>query len=99
MSLGDILITVSLLSVAVWFWQIRANAEIARQWAIQYCQQQRLIFVSLHRNKIGWVGRRFGVVEYTLIFSSDHEITYEGSIYVKQQRIIRTTIPPHRTPE
>ena len=99
MTLFDVLIGMLCVVVGVGFWRMRANAEVAREYAQQYCRQQDLVFVSIHREAIHWRGTRRGEIDYSLCFTTDHEVSYVGTITVKRQHVIGITLPAYRDPE
>ena len=99
MTLFDILVSVSILCVAIGFWRIRASAEVARTAAKQYCKKNALIFVSIHRSKIHFLGQHSGEIDYVMSFTTAPEITYEGVITIKKYRIIKIDMPVYREPD
>ena len=99
MTLLDILVSVSLICIAIGFWRIRANAEVARTVAQQYCKKHELIFVSIHRHKIHLLGQRSGEIDYLMSFTTAPDVAYEGVITIKKQRLIRIDIPVFREPD
>lgn len=98
LSLVNITVTIAIIACIVWFWQIRDYAELARNFAQQYCQNHDLQFISIARSRITlWPGKqRFGLVEYSFCFSGDKESAYEGSIFVYKGKISKIELPAYK---
>lgn len=101
-SLLEILLSVILCAVIVWFWRIRDNAEKVRHFAMQYCQNHHLQFISIARKRIIlWPhnNNKIGLIEYSFCFSGDKESAYEGLISIYKGKIMNIDLPVYRVNE
>ncbi|MET1218869.1 MAG: DUF3301 domain-containing protein [Glaciecola sp.] len=99
LSLLEILCITIGVAVAVWFWRIRAYAEVAREYAQHYCRQHDLQFISIARKRLVWLAKseeKAGMIEYAFAFSGDKESAHEGSIFLYKGKVIKVSLPVYR---
>ena len=99
MTLGSLVILLSIAWIAFQFWRLRGMAEYSIQYATQYCEKQDLQFLSLarrstriasHRGKLDWK------IVYQLEFSSSGSDAYIGTMTSFGNSVIEMNLPAFR---
>lgn len=102
MVLGDALLLLIILLMAVLFWQSRRQAEYARRQVESYCKRHQLQFLDIawQSGRIAKRGRYIGwLSRYEFDFSSDGESRYTGQAILINLRLLKVNTPPYRLPD
>jgi hypothetical protein len=99
MTLGSLVILLSIGLTAFQFWRLRDIGEFSIQYANQYCEKQNLQFLSLarrstrisaHRGKLDWK------IVYQLEFSSSGSDAYIGTMTCFDNSVIEMNLPAYK---
>ncbi|TDF39531.1 DUF3301 domain-containing protein [Alteromonadaceae bacterium M269] len=99
MTLGDILVSVILITVIFQFWRIREIAEKAKSHLNQYCEDNDLQFISVARHKTRLTtvkGRLDWRCVFCVEFSSNGEDAYTGTLVMEGLHVASTDMPAYR---
>jgi len=99
MTLGPLVILLSILVVGIQFWRLRGIAEFSIDYARQYCDRNNLQFMSLARQKTRLTAFRGKIdwkISYILEFSSNGEDAYEGELVSFGRNIIQIDLPVYK---
>jgi hypothetical protein len=99
MTLGSLVILLSIALIAFQLWRLRGIGEFSIQYANQYCEKQDLQFLSLarhstrisaHRGKLDWK------IIYQLEFSSSGSDAYIGTMTCFGHAVIEMYLPAYK---
>jgi hypothetical protein len=99
MTLGSLVILLSIGLTAFQFWRLRDIGEFSIQYANQYCEKQNLQFLSLarrstrisaHRGKLDWK------IVYQLEFSSSGSDAYIGTMTCFGNSVIEMNLQAYK---
>jgi hypothetical protein len=99
MTLGSLVILLSLSWIAFQFWRLRGMAEFSIQYANKYCEENNLQFLSLarrstriasHKGKLDWK------IVYQLEFSSSGSDAYIGTMTSFGNKVIEMNLPAYK---
>lgn len=102
MTLGALIILLSIFLLGIQFWRLRGISEYSYDFAQRYCKKHQLQFVSLARitTKLGvYRGKLDWRIRYVLEFSSDGQDAYSGTIESFGRRITSVELPVYKAPE
>lgn len=99
MTLGPLVLLLTLCMVFLQFWRLRGISESSIQFAQRYCDKHHLQFIALartstklstYKGKIDWR------ITYQLEFSSNGEDAYIGSIVSFGKYIVSVDLPVYK---
>ena len=99
MQMGELIVLLVVVLVAMQFWRIRGIAEQAKTYIQQYCEKYGLQLISLARQKT-----RLGIVkgkpdwhcQFSFEFSGTGEDSYQGSLRMAGTQILEVDMPAYR---
>jgi hypothetical protein len=99
MTLGSLVILLSICWVGFQYWRLRGIAEFSIQYANQYCEQHNLQFLSLARRSTrisAYRGKLDWKVVYQLEFSSSGSDAYIGTMTSFGNKVIEMNLPAYK---
>ena len=99
MTLGSLVILLSIALVAFQFWRLRGIGEFSIQYANQYCANQNLQFLSLARRSTrisAQKGKFDWKIVYQLEFSSSGSDAYIGTMTCFGHAVIEMYLPAYK---
>jgi len=99
MTLGSLVILLSIALIAFQFWRLRGIGEFSIQYANQYCANQNLQFLSLARRSTrisAQKGKLDWKIVYQLEFSSSGSDAYIGTMTCFGHAVIEMYLPAYK---
>lgn len=99
MTLGPLVLLLSICLVAFQFWRLRGIAEYSIDYCKQYCDKNHLQFIALARlnTRPSFSSGRFDwKIEYALEFSSNGEDAYVGTVTCVGKQILTVDLPAYK---
>lgn len=99
----DLLLILTLLIIAAFFWQLRQMAELSRTFVEKECQKQHVQFIAIAQESAKpSIGGHAGLnwkIKYFFEFSTDGLNQYRGYLWMKGKKIQKIQWPIFPEPE
>ena len=99
MTLGEVILLLVMVVVAMQFWRIRSISEQANQQIARYCQTHNLQLLAVARKQTR-LSFRYGKLDWFSVFifefSGNGEDKYTGEVQMIGRNVINTELPPYR---